>query len=262
MDRAMSALTAGLLSEVKKLDITSNNLANVNTPGFKRDEVFSDWMSVFLMNARSHPDPAARDALKLAGLLENREQDGTLVQARPILEAGPLQHTGDPLDVAIEGPGFFVLDRNGVPAYTRLGRFSLDAQGNLVSREGYAVLGVDGPLVIAPASPNEPIQVRIEEDGTVFNGAQRIGQFKIVQFSPEAQLGKLEGTSFVAGEEGEILFPAEAVGLRQGYVELSNVDVVKEMTEMISATRTFEAYQKSLQILDDLKGRLIQSLSR
>lgn len=261
MDRSIAALTAGLLSELKKLDTTANNLANLNTPGFVRDETFSNWMSVFQLNARINPNPAGRDALRLENLLENRDQDGTLVDVVPIMEPAPLEHTGNPLDAAIKGEGFFVLQKGDQEIYTRRGRFSMDAEGNLLSTDGLPVVGNEGPIQIPRLGPAEPYDLSIEQDGTIFNGAQQVGQLKLVLMPEEARLSKVGDTAFTMGPDVQAPAAGGQSEVVQGYLERSNVSVVKEMTDMISSMRTFETYQKVVQIVDDLKGKFIQTIS-
>jgi flagellar basal-body rod protein FlgG len=261
MDRSIAALTAGLLSEIKKLDTTANNIANVNTPGFVRDEAFSNWMSVFQLNARINPNPAGQDALRLENLLENRDQDGTLVDVVPILEPAPLEHTGNPLDVAIKGEGFFVLLKEDQEVYTRRGRFSIDAEGNLLSTDGLPVMGNDGPIQIPRVGATEAYDLIIEADGSIYNGAQQVGQLKMVLMPEETRLTKIGDTAFTMGEDVQPTAAGEQVEVVQGYLEQSNVSVVKEMTEMISSMRTFETYQKVVQIVDALKGKHIETVS-
>ncbi|MBI4776589.1 MAG: flagellar hook-basal body protein [Deltaproteobacteria bacterium] len=261
MDRSIAALTAGLLSELKKLDTTSNNLANLNTPGFVRDETFSNWMSVFQLNARINPNPAGSDALRLQTLLENRNQDGTLVEAMPIMEPAALEHTGDPLDVAIKGDGFFVLRNGDQEIYTRRGRFSIDGEGNLLSTDGLPVMGADGPIRIPNGGGAQPNELTIEPDGAIFNGGQQVGQLKVVRMPEEGRLSKVGDTAFTMGTDVQPAPAGEKMQVVQGYLERSNVSVVKEMTDMISSMRSFETYQKVVQMVDELKGKFIQTVT-
>ncbi len=262
MERSVAAITAGLFSEMKKLDVISNNLANVNTPGFKRDETFSDWMSVFLLNAEISPETAAKDALRLKELLANQDQDGTLVDARTIMEEGVFDHTGAPLDVALQGDGFFTLQQGDREIYTRRGRFQLDEQGTLVSTDGFPVIGEnDLPIRIDRENPTAPYEIRIDEDGTVYNNDNAVGRLKLIAQPEGERFAKIARTSFVLRPGVE---PPTALGqvlVKQGYLETSNVSVVKEMTDMMNAYRTFESYQKIMTTMDDLKGRLISSVT-
>jgi len=217
-------------------------------------------MSVFQMNARINPTPAGRDALRLESLLENRNQDGTLVEAMPIIEPATLEHTGDPLDVALKGDGFFVLQKGDQEIYTRRGRFSIDGEGNLLSTDGLPVMGAEGPIQI-PRGGAEPHQLTIEPDGAIFNGAQQIGQLKLVLMPEEVRLSKVGDTCFTMGPDVQPSPAGEQLQVVQGYLEKSNVSVVKEMTDMISSMRSFETYQKVVQIVDELKGKFIQTIS-
>lgn len=208
-----------------KFDMISNNLANAATSGFKKDIVTFDQ---------------------------------TLLQARKTtnFSQGGLRSTGNPLDIALDGEGFFKVRTSGGTRYTRGGSFVLDAEGNLTTQNGDRVQGESGPITIQGTEINIDITGGIQVDGS------QLDNLAVVSFSNPGLLQK-EGHSYFiyTGDDGEASKP-EGTSIMQGHVELSNVEVAEEMIRMIEALRTFESYQKVLQAFDEADGKLVNEVGR
>ena len=172
-------------------------------------------------------------------------------------QPGVIQYTGNKTDVAIEGSGFFEIQLpNGKPALTRDGEFQINSQGYLVTKEGYNVMGDAGAIKLDPRDTN---QVSISNDGTVSQGSTKKAKLKIDNFANPQLLTQLSGSYFVA--EGKGIQPVDAKAtLRQGYLEGSNTSTVREMANMLTAMRTFEANEKIVQMQDDRLGKAIAEL--
>lgn len=225
--QAMTALMA-------KQDVQSNNLANVNTTGFKKDRVnFEEFQEVLRGQIVSTP----------------------VAKTSTDTEDGPLQRTENPLDMAIQGNGYFTLETPQGPRYTRAGSFQWNAKGQLTNSAGLIVQGSGGPIQKSP----EGGPVRIGTDGKITMGENAIGQLNIVGFTKEARLKKVGGGLYeaVGGE------PQTSHGqVVQGFLESSSVNSVQEMADMINTLRLFETNQRSLRYQDEALGHAIQELAR
>ncbi len=259
MLRALATAATGMEAQQTKLDVTANNIANVSTAGFKKSRVeFAD-----LMYQTSRPAGATTGAGTSApGGLEVGL--GVRVAAtHRLLSQGEMRQTGNQLDVAIEGQGFFQVQLpSGDVAYTRNGAFQLDAEGRLVTSEGY-------PLAGDLAVPIEAQAVSISPDGTVTAVVpgdpqpQNLGQLQIATFANPAGLEPMGKTLFrESGASGAVVLGAPGEGgtgsLLQGAVELSNVNVVEEMIDLISGQRAYEVNTRVIKAADEMLGQTAQ----
>jgi flagellar basal-body rod protein FlgG len=259
MIRSLWIARTGLDAQQMNIDVIANNLANVNTNGYKRSRaVFEDLLYQTLRQ------PGAQSSQQTT--IPSGLQLGTGVRpvaTEKIHTQGNLQRTENALDVAINGPGFFqVLLPDGTTAYTRDGAFQKDAQGQVVTASGY-------PLQPAITVPADAVTVTIASDGTV--SALQAGS------ATPTQIGTIQLASFVSPSGlqavGENLFletaasgtPApntpgsNGVGLlNQGYVETSNVNVAEELIAMIQTQRAYELNSKAISTSDQMLGRLAQ----
>jgi len=160
---------------------------------------------------------------------------------------GPQKRTSNPLDVAINGEGFFALEGD---RYTRNGNFKLDSEGNLTDQNGIKVLGDGGSLTLQGS------KIDISPSGEIFVDEVSVGTLKIVDFADKSVLVKSDGGFFTSNESGSEVQPA----ISQGYLEESNVNVVRELVEMIRAQREFESYQKMIRSFDETVGKTISDL--
>lgn len=211
-------------AEVQQLrfENISNNLANLNTNGFKKTVISFDQV--------------------LAG------QEYSRVDFTP----GPLVHTGNDLDLALEGEGFFKVMTAAGEKYTRDGSFTLDREGRLVTRTGDPVLGENGPITV---SGN---RISIGRDGRVLVDGSEAGRLSVIKFQAPQHVKK-EGRSYYAysGGEDRGIVDVPAPDVKQGYLEKANVDSSEEMIKMIEAFRTFEAVQKALQNMDEVTSKMV-----
>lgn len=259
MIRGIYTAASGMLAEQKRLDVIANNLANVSTTGYKRDAVTTrSFAEIFV--SRIHDNnlsglntPAPVGPLGL----------GTYVERTATrLTTGALRATGNPLDVAIVGDGFFAVQTPQGIRYTRQGNFVQDSAGVLVTPEGYPVL-VDGGIVMAQEGP-----LSINDHGEVFTGTTLLGQLTVVTSQELGALRKEGNGLWVeagAGEQTMLVTPENASGryqLRPGYLEASNVDAVIEMVEMISTMRTYEASQRSIHVQDETLQKAVNEVGR
>jgi len=173
-------------------------------------------------------------------------------------QQGSLRPTGLPTDLAIEGPGFFEVQLpNGSHAFSRDGELQLNAQGQLVTKQGYLVLGDSGPVQLDPAN-SSPIS--ISGTGEVSQGGGLKGRIRLVEFSQPNQLKPIGGGCFLAANPKSLPTPAQSSQLRQGFLEGANTSPTTEMASLITAMRMFEANQKVMQTQDDRMGRVITDL--
>jgi flagellar basal-body rod protein FlgF len=226
MDSGYYAACTALVSRTAELDTIANNLANASTVGFRAQEnVFSS----VLANAANPSSSALVQAMNEYGLMSGTTLD---------LSQGTLQKTGNTLDVAIEGHGYFeVQSPNGI-AYTRNGSFQISASGQLVTSTGDTVMGENGPLSMPSG------KVAISADGTISLDGAVTGKLKVVEFPPGTQLSSLGGTYYSAPPN--IAQAATQSNVRQGFLENSNVNAVSGMVELVTAQQTAEIMQRAL----------------
>ncbi|MDI9584335.1 MAG: flagellar hook-basal body protein [Acidobacteriota bacterium] len=216
MLRGLYYAASSMVTQITRQDIHAGNLANVDTTGFKR----------CLADVSANP--------------------GQTVDA----SQGAIRQTGSPLDVALSGPGYFVIQTPTGRAYTRNGHFSLDAAGRLVNGQGQAVLGEGGEIRLGPGT------VEIQANGTIMQGGRRVDRLLIVDFAPNAALTRL-GNGAINGAAAPT--PVASPSLTQGSLETSNVNAVIELGAMQRGFRAYEANTNAIRAADQTLGRLIDS---
>lgn len=253
MIRALWTASTAMLAQQLNIDVISNNLANVNTAGFKKSRLeFQDLLYETIRGA----SPTALGGYTPVDLAVGHGVRPAATQR--LFSVGNLQPTENPLDVAIDGEGFFVVQlADGTQAYTRDGSFKLNADGDLVTTDGYLV----EPGINIPPGATE---IAIAPDGTVTykdeNGdMQEAGQITLARFPNPAGLEALGRNLFratpAAGYVEDGLIPGEGCGaLSSGYLEMSNVQVVEEMVNMITAQRAYEISAKAITAADEMLG--------
>ncbi|WP_321404799.1 flagellar basal-body rod protein FlgF [Maridesulfovibrio sp.] len=242
----------GAMSNEHRIDISANNLANVNTTGFKRDNcAFQDTFVRFAHDYVADAKPYLRDK----DLLPEPK-----IMARPRLSEevidmaqGSFQKTGNQLDLAIRGDGFFKVQKDDGTYLTRNGVFTLSSEGVLVTEQGYPVMANGGEVTLPPRS-----RVSVDGEGVIFADGQEVGRLDFVQPSDVRDLKK-NGENLFVNEGTEVPAEGEVV---QGYIEKSNVEVVNEMVAMIECQRSFEMYQKMISSTDQLDQKVIQQVGR
>jgi len=245
-------LLVGLSRQVtleRQMDVVANNVANVNTNGFKADK---SLFQEYLRTGAREDNFIGRDRA-VSFVLDS----GTFKDFAP----GPSEQTKSPLDVAIDGGGFLVVQTPGGERYTRDGGLQINAQGELVTAAGNPVLGTSGPIVFQPTDHD----VTIASDGniSVLEGVSKVdsvrGKLRLVSFADAQQLLKEGSNLYSAGTAAAQ--PDAASKVRQGFVEKSNVSSVAEMSRMIEVTRTYTQIANMLQQQSDLHKSAIDKLA-
>ena len=233
----------------RQMDVVANNVANVNTNGFKADNsLFQEYLKT-----GAHEDNFVGKDRAVSYVLDS----GTFKD----LKQGPLEQTKNPLDVAIDGGGFLVVQTAAGERYTRDGGLQINAQGQLVTAAGEPVLGNSGPIVFQPTDHD----VSIAADGniSVLEGVNRIdsirGKLRLVSFADAQKLLKEGSNLYSAGTAAAQ--PDTASKVKQGFVEKSNVNSVAEMSRMIEVTRTYTQIATLLQQQSDLHKSAIEKLA-
>jgi flagellar basal-body rod protein FlgG len=253
--RSLWTAATGMEAQQLNIDIISNNLANVNTAGFKKSRV--DFQDLLYQTLRPAGTSEAQGAQVPTGIQVGLGVRAAAVQK--IFSQGDYQQTSNPLDLVIQGDGFFqITTPSGETAYTRDGSFKRDATGRMVTSDGNAL----EPQITIPA---DATAVSIGSDGTVSitlpgqTASQEIGKIQIAKFSNPAGLNSLGRNLFAAtsasGDPIADVPGSNGLGsLGNGFVEMSNVKVVEEMVNMIVAQRAYEVNAKAIQTADDMLG--------
>ncbi len=219
------AAAVGSIQQQRRMDVIANNIANANTPGFKKDSVnFNDFLQQVTYTS---------------------------------FDQGPVRETGNKLDVALVGTGFLKVQTDQGVLYTRAGNLAVNSAKEIVTQDGWQVLGNNGPIRVEDAQ-----NMRIEQNGQVFDGDTQVDTIDVVRFPPEAGLIKVRGGYFEPTAKDVQPVASKDCVFRQGALEGANFNPVEEMVQMVETSRNFEAYQKTLQIFDrDLDAQLITKLS-
>jgi len=250
-----NALLIGLSRQMalsRQLDIVANNIANIDTTGFKADNAA---FSEYIMPGASDGQFSGKD--RRVSFVEDR---ATWIDFSP----GALQRTGNPLDVAIDGKGYFSVQTPRGQRYTRNGSFEINASGQLVTSEGDQVLGTGGPITFQVTDHNVtigPSGLITARDGSGTASAQR-GQLQIVSFDQPRQLQKDGGSTFMAPPTVNANPAPAGTRVVQGALEKSNVQPIVEMARMIEITRSYSDIAAILQQQGDMKRNSLQQLSQ
>ncbi len=214
----------GAIQQEKRLDVIANNLANAATPGYRtvktRFENFMDFQ--------------------------------TYTQSTQ----GPVRRTGNPMDVAINGEGYFRVQTDRGERYTRAGNLTVDAQGRLVTPEGWPVLGQGGPIQVDGSN------IRFGAEGQVYDGENLVDTLDVVAFPPGVRLVHDERNLLMPADPGAFPMPAQNYTVEQGALEGANFSAVQEMTSMIETMRIFEACQKVMKISYEEDKQVINQLGK
>lgn len=256
MMRSLWTGASGMIGQQFNIDTVANNLANVNTSGFKKNRV--DFEDLLYQTLRLAGTPATELTVVPTNIEVGHGVKAAATQK--LFEQGNLQNTGHESDLAIEGEGFFrILQYDGTYAYTRDGSFKIDSAGQIVTSNGYRVL----PEIILPVDDMQPKTLNISPDGRVtikFKGSDdpvEIGQIVLYRFINPAGLRAVgENLLVETAASGESIAGRpgfEGMGkVIQGELEMSNVKVVQEMVNMIVAQRAYEFNSKTIQTSDSM----------
>jgi flagellar basal-body rod protein FlgF len=240
---------AGMMTNEYRQNVIANNLANADTVGFKQDlAVFAERLPESAMSAGRGSSTAGLESLSGGLWLGRTDTD---------FSQGALVRTQNQLDLALDGPGFLVVEVNGQPQYTRDGRLLRDAQGTLrAATDGAAVLDATGtPLIVNPFGGDPTI----DEDGRVWQDGGVVGQLGVTDFADYRVLRKAGRGRFDAGAAETVASPAR---VKSGYLESSGVEPVKELVNMIETSRAYQMNAQMLSLQDQSLGRLISVIAR
>ncbi len=244
MNVSLYQAAAAMNANARWQELITENLAAGSVPGFRKREISFSAVQAGLdptapnINGSNYVIPSASASINF--------------------QAGETRATGNQMDFAIEGPGFFEVQLpNGSRAYTRDGEFHPNAQGQLVTKQGYTLLGDGGPLQL---DPNSSAPVTVSPTGDLSQGDQTRGRIRLVEFNQPQSLTTIGDGYFLADRPGVQPVAATASAMRQGFLEGANTSPTAEMASLITAMRLFEANQKVLQAQDDRMGRVITDL--
>lgn len=258
MIKALNTAATGMAAQQHNIDVIANNMANVNTTGFRRSR--TEFQDLVYENIRIPGGQRADGSIVPTGIQIG--QGTRVVSSQAIHIQGSLQQTGGNLDLAIEGDGFFMIRRpNGEYAYTRAGNFKADGQGRIVTADGFQ-------LEPEMNLPNDATGITINPDGTAIvtqaNGSStELGQIQLAKFVNPAGLQAIGRGQFIptmASGEPFFMSPGEdGLGtIAQGFLERSNVEVVNEMIDLISSQRAYDVNQKVIQAADEMLRKSVE----
>lgn len=276
---------SGMTAQQARLDAISNNLANVDTDGYKRDVAVHKAFAQLLLR-RMNDDGQLRNPFGSSDLAPVVGKLGTGVETNELFtefEQGSLKETESDFDLALDGEGFLCVETPYGERYTRNGSFVLGKEGFLETKEGYKILGENGPIRVKANNfkvdkagnifinkdyADDPFRLVSREENT-WEGLVRLDSLKLVDFKKDRFLAKQGSSLWRSTEEsGE----ARSLGagpagtarpkVEQGFVEASNVNPVLEMVRMIEVNRAYEANQKTIQTEDSMLGKLINEVAR
>lgn len=256
MEKGIFITASGGRGQERAMDVIANNLANINTAGFKRDRlVFETYLQKNLDPKNDLPTIAEIGQGNLSG----RVHDSAYMiasQSYTDFSQGHLKFTQDLFDVALSGDGFFSVATPDGEFFTRGGSFSIGKDGELVTMSGYPLLGENGaPIYVGEKAFN------INATGQVFDKDNNfISKLRVVDFEDKSALTKRGEHLFIAHDRAYMIDSNAEV--KQGFVESSNVEPMAEISGMITAVRAYEAFQKSIQSHDEMTSRLIADVGR
>lgn len=241
MIRGIYISATGMLAESNRQDVIANNLANADTVGFKRSETASRPWTEFTLSGVGMPGAPTVGPLAMGTQVERTDV---------ILRQGSLLTTGNPLDVALVGDGYFTVQTPEGVRYTRDGSFRQDVDGTLITKEGFQVLGTGGPIRLGEG------EVTIRDDGVMFQDGRQLGQLRLTALDPTT-----------VDPQGDSLFTGNPAGqatarVQQNHLESSNVQTVEEMVELIRVMRSFEANQRAAKAQDETLGDAVNRVGR
>ncbi len=260
MVRGLYTAWTGMVNEQKRLDVISNNMANADTTGFKKQGVtsqsFDDELTIRIHNNNLHTPFNRR--------IGNMNLGVKIGETYHDFSQGSMRETGNTYDLALSGDGFFTIqttNKQGVTStkYTRDGSFTVNVDGYLVTKDGDYVLDTNGDRIQIPGAQTAR-EVAFDERGNVIVNGQTVATLGIASFAnPQALL--LYGENMYDATQAAGLQESTAV-IHQGYLEMSNTNVINEMVDMITITRAYEAGQKMIQTVDESLSKSANEIGR
>lgn len=244
MNSGIYPAVSGSLAAMRKLDVISNNLANVNTPGYKKDKMSFEGLLAGSVNPPAVPQGMTADPIL--------QKENIYID----FSSGATSQSGNPLDLALDGDGFFAVTTPEGTAYTRQGNFRTSSDGTLVTVDGYPVQGTGGAAIRTQGSV-----IEIDANGAVRVDGTESGVISVVDFQKPYALTKVGGALFVSADP-QITPQAGKAHVQQGSIEGSNVESISEMVQLIETNRYFEACSKVIKGFDDITAKAATELGR
>lgn len=260
MSNILAVALQSMHQDSVRLEKVGTNLANALTTGYKRE--------VVSVRPTPYSQLGASFSAQFDALSAPADATGGMLQTQTDARPGTLKSTGQSLDLALDGDGFFEIATDSGPAYTRQGSFHLDGQGRLVNAQGYPVMGKGGAIFLTTRNPS------IDSRGYVFDGPKSgpagfagsrpvaqepVGQLKVMQFETPKALQHL-GDGLLASQSPAGMMNDVDVQVRQGFLENSNVSSMQEMVQLMQTMRHFESMQKVATGYDEMMGTAIRKL--
>ncbi|MBE5923050.1 MAG: flagellar basal-body rod protein FlgF [Lachnospiraceae bacterium] len=261
MVRGLYTGWTGMVNEQKRLDVITNNMANSDTTGYKKQGVTSQSFDDEL-TLRIHNDNEYSGVHYKIG---NMNLGVKIGETYHDFSQGSLRETGNTYDLALSGDGFFTIQTTNkqgqtTTKYTRDGSFTVNTEGYLVTKDGDYVLDKNGKTIQIPGAQTAP-EVAVDVKGNILVNGNNIAQIGIARFNnPQALL--LYGENMFEATDAAGLVADDTTAVHQGYLEMSNTNVIKEMVDMITITRAYEAGQKIVQTMDETLDKSVNEIGR
>jgi flagellar basal-body rod protein FlgF len=243
MDALTAAAASGIRARIESLDMLANNLANESAAGYKADqEAYDLYVSPEAADSPEGTNPT------ILPVVQNRWTD---------FAQGALLPTGNSMDLALSGKGFFVVSTPTGPVYTRGGSLRFSRTGQLETLDGYGIQGNDGNPILLDSSKT----IEVLPDGSVLQDGQQISQIAVVDFDDPKVLSKRGGNYFRSVSTAAPA-PASQAEVRQGQLEKANSDSAHSASRLVTILRQFEALQKALTISADMNRRAVEEVAK
>ncbi len=239
---------SGAMIQQMRLEVLANNIANADTIGFKEDKV------VFSLMEAAKRNPADQETGN--GMIQEISPYTPPFGQMTNFSTGSFKHTGNQLDLSIRGRGFFSIQTPDGVQYTRKGNFTIRDDGVLTTQNGHPVLGKGGEILIEGGT------IGVDAQGNILVDDTEVGTLDIVDFPQKDALRKMGMTNFAPVDENVQKQAPENMRVNQGSVEMSNVNAIRAMTDMIETLRVFETYQKVIQSSDDATSKSINEVAK
>lgn len=246
MVRGFYAAATGMEVQRKKMDVITNNMTNVDTQGYKKEWLVSTTFDEVLIERR-HDSTAANET---GPFTFGTRIDEVFVD----FTQGSFEETGETTDIALAGEGFFVVSTPGGERLTRASAFDVDYNGYIVDSNGYYLLGQNGPINVGTDD------FSINDRGGIIANGRNIDTIRVMTAADVNDLQK-QGENLYYSESGYIAADAGRYAVKQGFVEGSNVNIAREMVDMMTVYRVYESNQKALQMVDELTGRAVNEIA-
>lgn len=251
MDSTYSLLSA-LKGQQRQMETISNNLANINTPGFKKDQaLFREYYNLAIGQDLESEEEKFAHGEFISPYNRGSSSYAMLDSVSPQLHRGDLRVTDNPYDLAIQTDGYFVVDTVQGLRYTRNGQFLRDGQGYLITTNGDRILGQKGPIKI------EGQHFTVGSQGRILVDRKEIDQLRVVTFERPAGLTRMGNSYWAPGGTDQKPIASNNHVIQQGTIEMSNVDSIQELVKMITVNRSYQAAQRAIRSKDDLDSKSI-----